>query len=202
MSDHLSVENAFNVLTLAFIYNCKLLVDCADLFIRRNFLEIVDHETFLCLGIVCLVRIAESTQLYVRSEDEVFDAIRSWLEHRFSERAPHMHKLLSAVRLNQLSRSCFAEVQSFEACKNCPKCQEIISNSKENGPELRSMKRCCCKAEAEINFISENSATYLLGSWRTYVTADAIDDVVHVTGGTEANTLKYTTNVKQHKRLI
>jgi len=85
----------------------------------------MESEEFLLLPVGQLVDIICSDELNVRSEEQVFNAVMSWLKYNVAERRQHLAQVLQHVRLPLLSPKFLVGtvgsdllVRSDEACRD------------------------------------------------------------------------------------
>ncbi|PSN42803.1 Kelch-like protein diablo [Blattella germanica] len=125
-TSHIVVEEG-NVQTLlpADTHSCRELLRIADKFTQHNFQEVMESEEFLLLPVGQLVDIISSDELNVRSEEQVFSAVMSWVKYNVSERRQHLAQVLQHVRLPLLSPKFLVGtvgsdllVRSDEACRD------------------------------------------------------------------------------------
>lgn len=102
LTHYLTVDNCLSVRQFAEMHNCVDLMRSIDQFVRDRFLELRTKEDFLQIGLKYLSELVDSPDLFVKSEDQVFEAVVSWLEEDLEERAEYAFSLLSKIRLTQL----------------------------------------------------------------------------------------------------
>ncbi|KAI5737572.1 hypothetical protein M8J76_014804 [Diaphorina citri] len=121
----LDPSNCLGIRAFADTHSCRDLLRIADKFTQHNFQEVMESEEFLILPVAQLVDIISSDELNVRSEEQVFNAIMSWLKYNVSERRQHLAQVLQHVRLPLLSPKFLVGtvgsdllVRSDEACRD------------------------------------------------------------------------------------
>ncbi|KAL1458174.1 hypothetical protein WDU94_008343 [Cyamophila willieti] len=121
----LDPSNCLGIRAFADTHSCRDLLRIADKFTQHNFQEVMESEEFLILPVGQLVDIISSDELNVRSEEQVFNAIMSWLKYNVSERRQHLAQVLQHVRLPLLSPKFLVGtvgsdllVRSDEACRD------------------------------------------------------------------------------------
>ncbi len=77
------------------------MIEKADAYILKNFLQIRDSDEFIGLSLECLKKVLSSSELKVKKEEEVLESILKWTEKNGS-REPELKELLRCVRVNQL----------------------------------------------------------------------------------------------------
>ena len=100
----LSVENCIKMTNFARMYSLETLQREGKRFIIDNFLEIKNSEEFFQLPSKDLAEIVADDDLNVRNEEQVYNAIRAWVNFDVSSRQPEFADLLSHVRLPFISR--------------------------------------------------------------------------------------------------
>lgn len=102
LTHYLTVDNCLNVRQFAEMHNCVDLMSSVDQFIRDHFLDLKNRDDFLQIGLKYLIELIDSADLFVNSEEQVFEAVTSWLEDDLDERSQFAARLLSKIRLTQL----------------------------------------------------------------------------------------------------
>lgn len=67
-------------------------------YVRFLVLQVMESEEFLILPVAQLVDIISSDELNVRSEEQVFNAIMSWLKYNVSERRQHLAQVTHSIK--------------------------------------------------------------------------------------------------------
>lgn len=121
----LDPSNCLGIRAFADTHSCRELLRIADKFTQHNFQEVMESEEFLLLPVGQLVDIISSDELNVRSEEQVFSAVMSWVKYNVSERRQHLAQVLQHVRLPLLSPKFLVGtvgsdllVRSDEACRD------------------------------------------------------------------------------------
>jgi kelch-like protein 20 len=86
----LDPSNCLGIRAFADTHSCRELLRIADKFTQHNFQEVMESEEFLLLPVGQLVDIISSDELNVRSEEQVFSAVMSWVKYNVSERRQHL----------------------------------------------------------------------------------------------------------------
>ncbi|XP_068729248.1 kelch-like protein 20 [Montipora capricornis] len=100
----LCVDNCIKMTNLGRIYSCQALVREGQRFIIDNFLETQSSPEFYRLPSTDLEEIVADDDLNVRSEEQVFEAIRAWVNFDVLSRQSSFPALLSHVRLPSTPR--------------------------------------------------------------------------------------------------
>lgn len=86
----LDPTNCLGIRAFADTHSCRELLRIADKFTQHNFQEVMESEEFLLLPVGQLVDIICSDELNVRSEEQVFNAVMSWLKYNVADRRQHL----------------------------------------------------------------------------------------------------------------
>ena len=132
------------MLHLSELFGSTSLADLAMSCIERCFLLLADSQSFLELEYKYVALILKSSELYIDSELQVFNAANLWLFHKIEERTKHAKNILQRVRLSLLSaptlnslllEKFFVENSSFSTIDECA---ELIKEALENKNKLNS----------------------------------------------------------------
>jgi len=100
----LCVENCIKMTNMGRVYSCETLVREGQRFIVNNFLEIQSSPEFFRLPSKELEEIIADDDLNVRNEEQVYNAIRVWVDFDVQTRQAEFPNLLSHVRLPSITR--------------------------------------------------------------------------------------------------
>lgn len=101
----LNRSNFLEWLWLASHYRYKRLKEQSDTFVVDNFQQFVHDLEFLHTKIEALEMLLKHDELYVYSEDAIFDALIRWIEYDENNRKSLLKQLMSFVRFDQLPLS-------------------------------------------------------------------------------------------------
>lgn len=65
--------------------------------------QVIESEEFVLLPVCQLVDIISSDELNVRSEEQVFSAVMSWVKYNVSERRQHLSQVLFSYIMSNIS---------------------------------------------------------------------------------------------------
>ncbi|KAK3087232.1 hypothetical protein FSP39_003402 [Pinctada imbricata] len=126
----LTASNCLGIQFLADMYMCGELESAAQQFIYQNFLEVMHCEEFVQLSEDRLVMLLKSDKLQVLNEQQVMEAVSTWLQWDPANRLHFACNVLQYVKLPLLELSYLENVVvQLEFVKNCPKCQLLISKA-------------------------------------------------------------------------
>lgn len=100
----LCAENCIKMTNMGRVYSCETLVREGQGFIVDNFLEIQSSPEFFRLPSKELEEIIADDDLNVRNEEQVYNAIRVWVDFDVQTRQAEFPNLLSHVRLPSITR--------------------------------------------------------------------------------------------------
>jgi len=96
-------SNCLGIRRFAGTHSCANLLRKCSMFMQQRFPEIVLHEEFLELNFEEVTKIVSNSSLNVRGEEQVYEAVLSWVRHRLEERKVFVPDLFKCVRLPLLS---------------------------------------------------------------------------------------------------
>ncbi|XP_028329325.1 kelch-like protein 18 isoform X1 [Gouania willdenowi] len=153
LQERLHPKNCLGVRQFAETMMCTTLYDSANSFLYQHFSEVSACEEFLCLRSEELVELVSCDELNVKAEEQVFEAVLSWVYHDRDRRENLLPQLLSKIRL-PLCRPQFLSdrVQQDELIRCCHKCRDLVDEAKDfhlmperrpHLPAFKTRQRCC-----------------------------------------------------------
>ena len=103
LASQLHPSNCLGIRSFAGVHHCTGLLNKCNMFMQQRFPEIALHEEFLELGFEEVQLIVSDSSLNVRGEEQVYEAVLSWIKHKMKERKPYVSKLLKCVRMALMS---------------------------------------------------------------------------------------------------
>ncbi len=103
LASQLHPSNCLGFRHFANMHSCTALWTKCNMFMQQRFPEIALHEEFLELGFDEVAKIASDSNLNVRGEEQVYEAVLSWVKHRIEERKEFVSRLLKCVRMPLMS---------------------------------------------------------------------------------------------------
>ncbi|XP_067329015.1 kelch-like protein 6 [Anolis sagrei] len=100
---HISVQNCFEVYSLACAHKNDDLLRATVQFLIRNFNQVFEEEGFLQLELATLVALISSDDLVATSELQVYRAVRRWVQGQPHARGPLLSELINHVRFPLLN---------------------------------------------------------------------------------------------------
>ena len=97
-------NNILSIRHVALTLNCyEELLKKSNIFIQQYFLEVAKTKSFLELSVDDINDLLLNDQLNVSSEQQVLEALISWITHDIKVRKPHLPQLMSRIRLHLIS---------------------------------------------------------------------------------------------------
>ncbi|KAM9804845.1 kelch-like protein 6 [Neosynchiropus ocellatus] len=120
LSRSLCLESCVEILRLSVDHNLPSLKTKVQDYISAQFSRVVQQQDFLDLPAESLESILGRSDLDVKSEERVFEALMRWIRARQDERCPVLARLLSQVRLPLMDPAYFVDnVESDELIRHC-----------------------------------------------------------------------------------
>ncbi|KAL5105478.1 Kelch-like ECH-associated protein 1 [Taenia crassiceps] len=103
LESQLHVSNALGLHEFATSVGCLELARKTQVFVDRNFSEIVKHDELLSLSPAQLMGLIQRDEIHVRSEAEVYNAVVRWVNHDKANRLASLMECLGLVRCHALA---------------------------------------------------------------------------------------------------
>ncbi|XP_071567569.1 kelch-like protein 5 [Temnothorax nylanderi] len=130
--EQLHPSNCLGIRMFADTQGCSELVEYAHAYTTKHFMEVTKSQEFLLLSANEVAKLLESEDLNVPSEETIFHALVTWLEHDPENRSKDASKLLGLVKLPLLSPAFIADnIKSNEMFKNQRMVQELVMEAFE-----------------------------------------------------------------------
>jgi len=127
----LDPTNCLGIRAFADTHSCQELLHFANKFTQDRFQEVIESEEFLLLPVNQLIDIISSDELNVKCEDQVYNAIMSWVKYNVAERRSHLAHVLQHVRLSQLNaKFLVGTVGSDLLIKSDEACRDLVDEAK------------------------------------------------------------------------
>ena len=100
----MNVSNCFTLESFACQFNCDSLRQTAIKFMNENFVAVVKSEDFLILEFNKVKELICRDELNISEEEEVYEAVLTWVKHDLSSRECFLADLLKCLRVFSLSK--------------------------------------------------------------------------------------------------
>ncbi|KAG1714379.1 Kelch-like protein 18 [Nymphon striatum] len=146
-------NNVLGIRQFADTLGCSKLVDAANKFIQKHFIEASRSEEFMNLNFNDVKEIISRDELHVISEEQVFESVILWVKRDQELRKDHLPELLTRVRMPLLTPHYLSDkVATEEMIKSSHRCRDLLDEAKDYHlmPErrhlvqsFRTRPRCC-----------------------------------------------------------
>ncbi|XP_005111397.1 kelch-like protein 18 [Aplysia californica] len=153
LKNRLEPSTCLSVRAFADQYMCSSLVDAANKYIQNNFRQVALTPDFLALLKSDVLEVLSRDELYVNSEEQVFEAALSWIKHDIDQRVSALPELMVKVRLPLLTPQYLSDkVATEDLIKSSLQCRDLLDEARDYHlmPERRLLMqtfktrpRCC-----------------------------------------------------------
>ncbi|XP_065345241.1 kelch-like protein 5 isoform X1 [Cloeon dipterum] len=127
LEKRLDPSNCIGITLFADTQSCLSLLEKAHNFTTEHFMEVVGNQEFLQLDAETFAKLIASDDLNVPNEEDVVNALITWLKFSPDARKEHVSKLLENVKLPLLPPSFVVDrIESNPLFNEDPKCKELI----------------------------------------------------------------------------
>ena len=127
LEETLSPSNCLSVRAFSEKYDWEELMDISESFILENFVAVSKSEEFLHLRFSEIEKLISLDDVIVESEEQVYEAVISWVKHDVDNREKVFAQLLSKVRLGCMSKYYIAEyVETEELVTDNLECTKLL----------------------------------------------------------------------------
>ncbi|KAF4530009.1 hypothetical protein B566_EDAN009185 [Ephemera danica] len=127
LEKRLHPSNCIGISLFADTQNCLGLLEKARTYTAEHFMEVVGHQEFLQLGAEQVGCLLACNDLNVPSEQDILQALVSWVKHSPETRQENVGALLAHVKLPLLSPSFIADhVEAEPLFANDNQCRELV----------------------------------------------------------------------------
>ena len=128
--DKLNVSNSVSAYYFADSYQCEDLFSISMSLIFTNFSSVANTKDFLSLSCKEVKRWISSDEIYVDSEEDVFNIILAWIDHDNEERKKYFADLFCEVRLVYLSLDFLCSgLLANDLVNNNEQCLHLVMNA-------------------------------------------------------------------------
>ncbi|EDV90569.1 GH14113 [Drosophila grimshawi] len=156
LARRLHTSNCLGFAFLAEQYSCTELLRMAQAYTCRHFMKVWHDQQFFQLNANQLGKLLSSDELHVKTEEDVFHTMMSWVRHDAPTREQYIPELLAKVRL-PLLQPLFLVDHVENVCNASNECQQLLFEAfkwHSLPPERRSLiaateltkprKHICC----------------------------------------------------------
>lgn len=125
LAHQLHPSNCLGIAVFAEHQSCTSLLQEANAYTSQNFMQVIKNQEFLQLNVDQMTQLLINEDLNVTSEEHIFHALMSWIQHEPATRKPMIGRLLGFVKLSLLSPAFLAD-QVEPLVGVDPVCQKLI----------------------------------------------------------------------------
>ena len=128
-NEMINVSSCLALESFASQYDCKQLRQAAVSFQTENFVDVSRSEDFTLLDSRKLQELICMDELNVAEEEEVYEAVMTWVKHDLPSRECTLPELLKSVRLFSMSKSSLRRILDQELVSKSLACTRIVINA-------------------------------------------------------------------------
>ncbi|XP_050316282.1 kelch-like protein 5 isoform X1 [Anthonomus grandis grandis] len=143
LAHQLHPSNCLGIAIFAEHQSCTSLLSEANSYTSQHFMQVILNQEFLQLNVEQMSNLLNSDDLNVSCEEQIFNALMSWIQHEPTKRKKHIGRLLALVKLPFLSPA-FLSDQVEPAVSGDSICQKLIMEAMKWHllPERRLQMSC------------------------------------------------------------
>ncbi|WAQ96164.1 KELC-like protein, partial [Mya arenaria] len=146
LQSQLHPSNALGIKAFADLHACTDLYAYANTYCEQHFTELYHYDEFLCLPVENVCKLICSDRLTVTTEEQVFEAVLSWVNHDSSNRQELISQLMENVRLPLMSQEYLVQrVEEEPLVKTNSRCKDFL---------IEAMKYHLLKGEQKAIFVT------------------------------------------------
>lgn len=128
--DEMCPANCLGILQFAGQYFCKDLMERGKLYVRHNFVNLLNESVeFLNLSVTEVLEILQDDELNVKSEQVVFEAVKKWISYNVPKRKTHLLDLLKCVRWYNLEMKTITKMSKWSPIQKNASCKAYIQEA-------------------------------------------------------------------------
>ena len=130
LRQQLHPSNCLGFMAFADLHSCPSLLTESQHYAQKHFPEVKTSEEFVHLSSEAVSDLIKSNELGVLTEEDVFEAVISWVRHDRAERLEHLPQLIHEVRFQLLSSNyVLKHIADEELLNSSPGCKDFIINA-------------------------------------------------------------------------
>ncbi|XP_055874716.1 kelch-like protein 2 [Biomphalaria glabrata] len=120
-------SNSLGIRDFADLHACQDLYNYAQTYTEQHFTEVVHYDEFLSMGVEAVCKLISSDRLTVTSEEQVYEAVMSWVNHNLPARQDCIEQLLENVRLPLMNQDYIVQkVEEEPLVKANSRCKDYL----------------------------------------------------------------------------
>lgn len=120
-------SNSLGIRDFADLHACTDLHTYAQTYTEQHFTDVVHYDEFLSMGVESVCKLISSDRLTVSTEEQVYEAVMSWVHHDLPSRQEHVEQLLENVRLPLMAQDYIVQrVEEEPLVKSNSRCKDYL----------------------------------------------------------------------------
>lgn len=144
LETQLDPSNCLGIRKFTEAHGCTNFLDVVDNFVLENFREVLKSEEYALLPCELLVKVISSDDLNIIAEEEVYEAVMSWVKHDLNNRAKQLPSLIRFVRMPLISKHYLLNrIDADSLIRSNLTCRDLLDEAKNYHlvPEQRAQFR-------------------------------------------------------------
>lgn len=126
LKESIDATNCLALESFAAQFGCESLEEAATAYTLGNFISVVKSDDFKALDFEKVKQLVSHDEIIVSKEEEVYEAVVSWVKHDIRSRECLFPELLKCLRLFSMSKSSLREILKEELVIKSRTCTSII----------------------------------------------------------------------------
>jgi len=144
LETQLDPSNCLGIRKFTEAHGCTNFLEVVDNFVLENFREVMKSEEYALLPCELLIKVISSDDLNIIAEEEVYEAVMSWVKHDLNNRAKQLPSLIRFVRMPLISKHYLLNrVDADNLIRSNLACRDLLDEAKNYHlvPEQRALFR-------------------------------------------------------------
>lgn len=144
LETQLDPSNCLGIRKFTEAHGCTNFLEVVDNFVLENFREVMKSEEYALLPCELLIKVISSDDLNVIAEEEVYEAVMSWVKHDLNNRVKQLPGLIRFVRMPLISKHYLLNrIDADNLIRSNLACRDLLDEAKNYHlvPEQRAQFR-------------------------------------------------------------
>lgn len=144
LETQLDPSNCLGIRKFTEAHGCTNFLEVVDNFVLENFREVMKSEEYALLPCELLIKVISSDDLNIIAEEEVYEAVMSWVKHDLNNRVKQLPGLIRFVRMPLISKHYLLNrIDADNLIRSNLACRDLLDEAKNYHlvPEQRAQFR-------------------------------------------------------------
>lgn len=144
LETQLDPSNCLGIRKFTETHGCTNFLEVVDNYVLKNFRDVMKSEESALLPCELLVKVISSDDLNIIAEEEVYEAVMSWVKHDLNNRVKQLPHLIEFVRMPLISKHYLLDrIDADNLIRSNLKCRDLLDEAKNYHliPEQRGLFR-------------------------------------------------------------